>query len=187
METKWNKIFVLISLLLFTLFNIQCSGQKTPIPSILISIGGVNNQTSMTECKSLLGKPLREDNKTYDFGPDGLEEGYALIFDSLNVTFIKFYGEIIMSNISVTGMHYEIKIADYSISIGDPVLILDSLINSNFNCEEITKDKDGQIVRLVFDVNTINKTNSNSNGSLSIVINEGRIIRVGIVFDEELT
>lgn len=53
-------------------------------------------------------------------------------------------------------------------------------------CEEITKNKEDEIVRIVYDVLTL-RDNSKYNGSLSIEIEKGIIKRIGIVFDEELT
>ena len=186
METRFIRFIACLSSFIVALLNYQCTGQKISIPSDQIFIGGVNNQMGMNECKKTLGEPLKLDLKTYEIGPDGLDEGYSFTYDSLKVTYIKFYGEILMSNISATGRKIKIQIANYQFYVGDSVSILDPLINSKFNCEEIIKDKEGHVKRLVFDVVTLND-NSSINGSMSIEIEQDRIVRVGIVFDEELT
>lgn len=164
----------------------QDNGTKIPIPSNVININEISNNADIDLCKNILGEPKKFDKKTYEFGPDGLEEGYTLSYDSLRITFIKYYGNIVMSNLSVIGIKYRIKISDFSFSIGDSLSILEPLLNSRFNCEEKIYNKEGDIIKFIFDVITI-RSNYKCDGSMSIEIEKGKIKRLGIVFDEDLT
>lgn len=185
MATKLNSFYTLI---LFFVISAACGQQaiKIPVPSTQIQVSGITNVMSINECKSILGAPIKFVSKIYEIGPDGLEEGYTLAYDSFNIVYIKYYGEVIMSSMEIFGKKYKIDIGGIPFSIGDSLSKLKPLLSSNYDCEEITKNIDDEIVRIVYDVLTI-RDNSKSNGSLSIEIENGIIKRMGIVFDEELT
>lgn len=120
MVTKLNRIYTLI---LFFLFFDACGQQfvKIPVPSNQIKVCGITNMMSINECKNIFGTPIKFVSKIYEFGPDGLEEGYTLTYDSLNIVYIKYYDEVIMSNMEIFGKKYRIDIGGIPFSIGDPL------------------------------------------------------------------
>jgi hypothetical protein len=186
MGTKTNNLCLVLSLCFTTVLYSQKNEDKIPIPSTKIYIGGVTNNMNINQCIIVLGEPLRNEKNIYEFGPDGLEEVYTLAYDSLIINYIKYYGKVLMSNISVTGRKYKIIIADQSLSIGDSLSVLETLLNSSFNCRERILNKNDEIIKLIFEINTV-RENSNSFGSISIEIENGEIKRLGIIFDEDLT
>ena len=122
METKWSKCFLIILISCLSACGNSQVENYTIISSDSLKIASFKFGESMQSFLNQFGEPTNYKEYSDPYPADGYGKSFYIDYDSLKATFIEYYKNVILSNISITGSNYLTEIGNFSsIKVGVPL------------------------------------------------------------------
>lgn len=184
MVTKLIKSAAIVGLI-FSSTLVCAQGEKyTVIPIDSIMIGSFKYGEKFQDFIEYFGSPQEYKEYSDPYPIEGYGKSFYLLYDSLSATFVEFYGEKILSNITIKGQRCNIKVGDILISIGSSVEVLKSFKESYYfyikQYQDIYENKES-----FFYINLLIKNvDYEFFGLLNIKLKKNKIVEISFRFDE---
>lgn len=119
METRSIKLIIFFAVISLSSFIIIQDEKYSTIPVEKLAINSFRYGGDIDNFRKLNGNPVGYKEYTDPYPLEGYGKSFYLTYDSMEATFVEFYNQVILSNITIKGSRYQVNIADTRIQVGD--------------------------------------------------------------------